>query len=144
MKHKTMMKQRRERKRRGAALVVALVCLVIVTALVGTMLVGAMRSGRQLRVERNLRQCELLLQAGLDRAAAQLTDSPATYAGETWDVPSAEIGGDAGGQVTIQVTRPSDELPQVRVLAEYPLGSEHSIRRSRNFQLPTTSPLSPE
>lgn len=138
------MKHRLERKRRGAALVVALVCLVIVTALIGTMLVGAMRSGRQLRVERNLRQCELLLQAGLDRAAEQFATTPATYAGETWDVPAAEIGGDADGQVTIQVSRASEEQPQVRVLAEYPLGSEHSVRRSRNFQLPSTSPLSPE
>ncbi len=135
------MKPTPRRQRRGAVLIVSLVCLVIVMALVSTMLVGAMRSSRQLRVERDLVQCELLLQAGLDRAARDLAANPARYSGETLDIPASEIGGSAAGRVTIEVTRMDNELPQVRVQAEYPAGSEHSIRRSRTFRLsPNPSP----
>jgi hypothetical protein len=138
------MRQFPTRRRRGAVLVAALVCLVIVMALIGTMLVGALRSGRQMRVERDRRQCELLLQAGLDRSALRLSTADAPYAGEVWDIPATDIGGSADAQVTIEVTRPANESPQVRVRAEYPLGSEHSIRRSRTFQLSSNNPLSQE
>jgi hypothetical protein len=61
-----------------------------------------------------------------------------------WDIPATDIGGSADAQVTIEVTRPANESPQVRVRAEYPLGSEHSIRRSRTFQLSSNNPLSQE
>jgi hypothetical protein len=124
-------------------LVVALVCLVIVTALIGNMLVGAMRAGRQMRVERERRQCELLLQAGIDRAAGQWAAAD-SYRGEVWNVSSDEIGGSGAGQVTIEVERPAEGPPQIRVLAEYPVGSEQSIRRSQSLQLPSSQPISPE
>lgn len=130
-------------RRRGAALIATLVCLVIVMALLGHMLVGALRMGRQMRVERDRRQCELLLQSGLDRAAFQLAAAE-PYSGEVWNVSSDEIGGSGEGQVTIQVSRNGDSPPQIEVLAEYPLGSEHSIRRSRSALLRSTHPLPQE
>ncbi len=130
-------------RRSGTVLIAALVCLVIVMALVGAMLVGALRIGRQLRVERDARQCELLLQAGLDLAALRAAAAE-TYAGEVWDVPATEIGGTGVGQVTIQVSRPDQAPPQLRILAEYPVGDEHSIRRSRSVQLQSTIPPSQE
>jgi hypothetical protein len=126
-------------RRRGVALVAALVCLVIVMALLGNMLVGALRIGQQMRVERDRRQCELLLQAGLDRAARRVS-AATPYPGEVWDVPAAEIGGTADGQVTIRVWRLGAAPPQILVLAEYPLGNESSIRRSRTVTLQSTTP----
>jgi hypothetical protein len=145
------MKQTAPRQRRGTALIAALVCLVVVMALLGNMLVGALRIGRQMRGERDRRQCELLLQAGLDRAALRAS-AAAPYAGEVWDVPSAEIGGTGDGQVTIHVSRQGDTPPRspplealsIRVLAEYPVGSDSSIRRSRTVQLQNTTPLPQE
>jgi Tfp pilus assembly protein PilX len=130
-------------RRRGAALIAALVCLVIVMALLGHMLVGALRMGRQMRVERDRRQCELLLQSGLDRAAFQLAAAE-PYSGEVWNVATDEIGGSGEGQVTIQVSRNGDSPPLIHVLAEYPMGSEHSIRRSRSVEFRTTHPLPQE
>jgi hypothetical protein len=128
-------------QRRGTVLVTALVCLLIVMAMLGTMLVGALRTGRQLRKERDHRQCELLLQAGLERAAFRLTEKP-DYAGETWGLPGAGIIGLGTGQVTIEVSRDSSDLPpQIHVVAEYPTGSEHSIRRSETVPIPSTMPL---
>lgn len=120
------------RQRHGAALVAALVCLLIVTALLGNMLLGALQARRQMRKERDLRQCELLLQAGIDRAAFRLAEQP-DYAGETWDLPTTSVIGQGDGQVTIEVARAPDMPTQARVVAEYPLNGEHSIRRSHTL-----------
>ncbi len=128
---------RDDRGRRGAVLIVALVCLLIVVGLLGTMLQGTLLVHRQLHTERDRRQTELLLQAGMDRAAFRLA-SEIDYRGETWNLPAASILGTRDGRVTIETSRESDQQPwQVRVLAEYPLGNDLSIRRSRTFEIPS-------
>ena len=137
------MNQSQHRQRRGTALVAALVCLIIVMALLGNMLVGALRIGRQMRVERDRRQCDLLLQAGLDRAALSVS-TVEDYDGEVWEVSAAEIGGTGDGQVTIHVSQQDDGPPLIRIRAEYPLGNVSSIRRSRTVQLQSTVPLPKE
>lgn len=120
-------------RRRGAMLVVALACLAIVMAIIGVMLQGALRARRQLHVERDLRQVELLLEAGLDRAAFQLTSNDA-YAGETWRILASDFLGSGDGEVVIVAARSGDAEPwQVRVAAEYPVGTPASVRRSRTF-----------
>jgi hypothetical protein len=130
--------------RRGAVLVAALVCLTVVMALLGCMLLAALRAGKQLHTERDLRQCELLLQAGLDRAAYRLAQETA-YRGETWSLPADAIIGNGEGLVTIEVSEAKPQQPrQLSVNAEYPLGSESSIRRSRSISLPPNSPPSQE
>lgn len=127
--------RRHTSRRRGAMLVVALACLAIVMAIIGVMLQGALRARRQLHVERDLRQVELLLEAGLDRAAFQL-DSDDDYAGETWQIPASDLLGRGDGEVVIVAERSGDAEPwQVRVAAEYPVGTPRSVRRSRTFQV---------
>lgn len=130
-------------RRRGAVLVVALVGLLIVTALLGTMLLSALQARRQMRKERDHLQCELLLQAGLDRAAFRLAED-ADYAGETWKLPAEGIIGQAEGQVAIEVARADDMPPQIRVVAEYPLAGEHSVRRSHTLSTQPPTPPAQE
>lgn len=125
---------------RGAVLVAALVCLLVVMSIVGAMLQGAVRARRHLHVERDRRQCELLVQAGADRAAFRLSAEP-EYRGETWLAPAVLGAGRGDGQVAIEASRDGEDQPwQVRVVAEYPRGGELSIRRSRTFiiQSPAT------
>ena len=120
---------RQSHRRSGIVLIAALVCLLILTSIIGTMLQTSLRSRRQLRSQRDLIQCELLLKAGVDRAAFRLSGA-SDYEGETWDVPAEDIVGSGGGKVTIEASRKSDDEPwNVRVAAEYPVGSERSIRR---------------
>jgi len=134
------MMPRRRRQRSGAALIAALVALVIVTSILGSMLLGALATSRQLHAERDLRQCELMLQAGVDRAHFRLRRD-ANYRGETWSLPAATIVGAGDGQVAISIESVSDSAaPQLRVIAEYPLGGERSIRRSRTISVPSNTP----
>ena len=128
----------RGRRRSGTVLVAALVCLLVVTAMIGTMLQHALAARRQLRAERDLRQAELLLQAGADRAALLLVRKK-DYRGETWTTPDEALAG--RGQVTIKALLDSDTASwRVHIVAEYPVGSQRSVRRSRTFVIP--SPLS--
>ena len=124
------------RRARGAVLVAALVCLLIVTAMLSTMLQGALRARRQLHRERDLRQAELLLQAGVERAAFRLSGEM-NYRGEEWKLPAEAIVGSGAGRVTIETTRDAGESWQVKVAAEYPVGGETSIQRTRAFSIPT-------
>jgi hypothetical protein len=121
--------------RRGVVLVAALVCLLVVTGIVGGMLQGAVRCRRQLHAERDLRQTELLAAAGAARAAGRLA-AEAEYDGETWRLESEEILGRGAGVVTIQAT-PGDDAGswQVTIVAEYPAGSELSVRRTRTLTI---------
>lgn len=125
-------------RRRGAVIIAALVCLLIVMALLGAMLQGTLRARRQMHVERDLRQCELLLQAGAERAVHRLAQE-SDYRGETWTVSANANLGLADGQVTIAASRAADQPWQLNVNAEYPTGTEHSIRRSRTISVPSPS-----
>src|SRR5881227_3826668 len=97
-----MMKYFYRQRNRGAVLIAALVCLAIIVAMVGSMLVAALAAGRQLHAERDLRQCDLLLQAGADRAAYRLA-TDRDYRGETWTLDTNKIVGNGNGKVTIEV-----------------------------------------
>jgi len=126
--------------RSGLVLIAALVCLLIVTSIIGSMLQSALRARRQLHTERDRRQTELLLEAGADRAALRHAAEP-DFRGETWNLPAESIVGRGDGRVTTEVSRAADDQPwQVRVVAEYPLGRDFPIRRSHTFPItpPTT------
>jgi len=136
-----MQRQNSKHNRRGAVLIVLMVCLLLVTSMLGVMLQTAVRARRQLTVERDRRQAELLLQAGIDRAAYRLA-SEADYRGETWKLDSDAIVGKGAAEVTIKTVRAEEPAGwRVQVVAEYPLESHRAIRRSQTFfvqpELPT-------
>ncbi len=131
----TIARRRPPCRRQGAMLVVSLACLAIVMAIVGVMLQGALRARRQLHAERDLRQVELLLEAGIDRAAFQLASND-NYEGETWRIPASGLLGSSDAEVVIVAERSAGAEPwQVRVAAEYPVGTAASVRRTRIFQV---------
>ena len=117
-------------KRNGAVVVAALVCLTVVVAVVASMIQGALLARRQLRVQRDLRQTELLLQAGAERAAAKLQQDDA-YRGETWRIDGADLLGLGDGEVKIEV----DARGAAHLAAEYPVGDARSVRRTATFAL---------
>ena len=130
----------RPANRRGLMVIVALVCLLVVMSIVGSMLKNAMFSRRELLTERDRRQSELLLQAGANRAAMRLSVDPG-FEGDTWELPAAAIVSSGSGRVVTEVTRSEDSRTwDIAVIAEYPLGRDFPIRRSHTFRI--TSPIS--
>jgi hypothetical protein len=126
---------RNRHHRSGLMIVAALVCLLVVTSIVGSMLKGALRARRELHTERDRRQTELLIDAGADRAVARLA-AELDFRGDTWEILSTAIVGRGGGRVTTEISLSTDQqFRRVRVVAEYPLGGDFPIRRSRTFHV---------
>lgn len=99
------MKRPSSRKRRGAALIVALVVLALVSGFVAVWLSAALRQRRQLRFQEQRLQALLLAEAGLERAQAQLAAEP-KYLGETWSPRSSEDENRLLGAVVLRVQPP--------------------------------------
>lgn len=122
---------RRSRKR-GAVLVCVIACLAVAMLLLAGMLKRTLLTMRQIRTERQLRQTEWLVQAGVERAAFRLA-SDVEYTGEAWSLSAEEIVGTDPGRVNISVRRDSTDRASVQVVAEFPSGRVTSIRRTRAF-----------
>jgi hypothetical protein len=155
-------RQARRPRRSAAILIVALVTLLVVSSLALSMVKRALDDRRQLRQEHDLQQVELLVDAGLRRAAIRLAGD-ADFDGETWDISAAELNGHGDARIVIEVTRapvdesveeesdeeseessddaPAAEAQLIRVAAEYPFGSETSIRRTHTVTIrPQSAP----
>ncbi len=100
------MNKLRRKPHSGALLICVLVCLLVASAMVTATTRSALQSRRDVRLQHQMRQTELLLDAGVLRAASQLQRSN-DYEGETWrpknalarfDNPSVEIRISAGKQ----------------------------------------------
>lgn len=122
-----------------------LVCLLVAGSLAGATTHAAIRWRRSIRLEHQMLQTELLLDAGILRAAKQLRLSD-DYTGETWR-PSRDSVGFDSPVVQIQVTSGSEsETRNVKVVAE--LGTPLSeiattnvshTRRSYTFSVPVAA-----
>ncbi len=124
------------RHRRGMALIVVLVCLIVAAALAAALLQMALAEHQaQVRQGREL-EAAWLAESGLERAAARLA-ADADYPGETWTIPAADLGGPHGAAVRIAVEPVPDrpDLRQVAVEADYPDHPHFRARRTRQATL---------
>ena len=122
--------------RRGIALLMAIVALVLLLALSAALL-GAARDRllNQRRAESAV-QAEFLAESALDRAAAKLAVDP-SYSGETWNVSSKTLGGRDDARITITVLRDStlSTRRNARVVADIPIDPSRRVRRSRSLNI---------
>ena len=77
------MKKTTSKSRSGTVLICVLACLGIVITLVMTTMQSSLRGRREVRMQRQLIQTELLCEAGVQRAVRQFGKSQ-EYQGETW------------------------------------------------------------
>ena len=101
----------RSKPHRGTLVICVLVCLLVASTMVTATTHSALRSRRSVRLEHQMRQTELLLDAGVLRAARQLHASD-DYRGETWR-PANAITRFDNALVDIRVTK-SDDDPSIR------------------------------
>jgi hypothetical protein len=116
--------------RRGGALVVALVTLLIVMLIAGTVARSLVSAARQSRRLRNEVQAQWLADAALARGVA-LAQSQPDYAGETW---WPGISTERSAVAEIRIARPASGTPlKVSVVACYPDEELHRVRVSREY-----------
>ena len=124
-------------------MVAAIICLLLATVLLGSVLKMAIAGRKQSRREQWRVQAAWLAESGLERAASRMS-AVAEYEGETWDIPAADLDGQHTGQVVIKVETPegSTTTRLVTVEAAYPSGSvtftkktlQATVRHTRETQ----------
>ena len=127
---------RRPGSRRGAVLIVAMVCLGLATIMLGTLLRAATAQSRQGRHETHRLQAAWLAESGVERAAHRLA-ADAEYKGEEWSVRAADFGGRHAGRVVIRVAPPEGDSPARRVSVEavFPADSTVPVRSTKQVSI---------
>jgi Tfp pilus assembly protein PilX len=127
--------------RRGAVLVMMLVCLLVVGSLGVLMLRSALHEVGQSRTREQQLQTLWLVESGLERGLVRLAAS-SDYSGETWHIAADELNGQDAASVRIAIERIED-IPlarRVTVEAIYPDEPLHRIVQRRTIQIELLSP----
>jgi type II secretory pathway pseudopilin PulG len=126
--------------RRGAVLIIAIICAVLVTLMLGTMVKITLTRAQQARHRERALQADWLAEAGLERAQAMLTSQPG-YTGETWAIETETLGGPYSGVVTITIEAVPENTNarNVRIQADYPAGQTERIRKSKQVEIILTT-----
>ena len=135
------MNKKNSKSRSGTVLICVLACLGVVIALVMSTVQSSLRGRREVRLQRQLVQTELLCEAGVQRAVKKLTISP-DYHGEKW-MPKLGITSFAFVLIEIRTKASSDDPRSLRVEVIATLAtsteSNDSMQRSHTFTIdPTT------
>jgi Tfp pilus assembly protein PilX len=127
-------KNRPKIDRRAVVLVSVLVCLAVAMTMFLAWLKTAALERRQLQARQDRVQAEILADAGLDRAAAQLL-SAGSYSAETWQIGAESLAGRGAATVTIRVESVPENATAriVHAVADYPVGREERVRRSKQI-----------
>lgn len=118
--------------RRGAFIIVVLVCLLVVGMLATSLLKLALLQTRQVAYEQARLQAAWLADAGFQRAADRLAADP-DYSGEEWQVAAVDLGGSDAGLVTIRVQKEENNSPRRTIVVEalYPDAGPQPARLTR-------------
>lgn len=112
----------RRPRRKGLALMPALVCLVVVTLIVGVLLRQGAHQRKAVRKEERQAQADWLMESGLARGISQLSAEP-DYQGETWSLPRGTLPeGPAEVRISVETIDQQPNKKRLRVVADYPSG----------------------
>lgn len=112
--------RRQNPTRRGAALIIALVCIVILMFLLTSVLQFALMRRKASTLQINRAQASCLAESGVRLATARLAADP-NYSGQTWEISPESLQGEYGATVAIEVKSAEEEnVRLVSVTANYP------------------------
>ncbi len=144
------MKRHNREARQGAVLVCVIACLVVASTLVGLAVQASLRGRREARLQLQLRQTELLCEAGVMRAVKRLQTSSAGYTGERW-TPELNLENYHDAVVEIQIANADKDAhlsnasaKNVTVIARLDsfLDQDGPMQRTHSFIVQIPSPSS--
>ena len=140
------MKHSKKSSRDGVILVCVIACLVVASVLVALAVQSSLRGRRESRLQLQLRQTELLCEAGVMRAAKQFQKSE-NFAGEQWrpdlglenyhDAVVEIVVKDSAQEAT-QSKQPSKNVTVIAKLDSY-LDQDGPMQRTHSFVIQTQS-----
>lgn len=122
--------------RRGAVLVIVMVCLMLISLLMASLLKSALLQRRQIVKEQNRVQAEWILESALERAALQRLQDP-KYQGEIWKINPDELGTRYAGSAEIILNREGKDKNRISIQARvtYPEQTPFSVTRTKKVIL---------
>lgn len=129
-------KQIRATERRGAALLVALVCVSIAVAVMAGIVRLAIQTHREVSLEQRSLQTRWILESAADRAATQLARDE-EYGGEHWTISAEELGYHDNAEVRIQVEPVEGQADwrEIHIIANHPVELPYRVRQTRVFRM---------
>jgi type II secretory pathway component PulK len=129
--------------RRGAILVVILVCFVVAATLFVLLARWGFAEHRAAETRYWDLQAQWLAEAGLERAAARFA-ADANYTGETWAISANDLAGNSSGVVRINVEKDANRpnRRRVSVEADYPDDPAHRCRWQQQIVVDRREPTS--
>lgn len=144
------------RKRRGAILILAIVCVAVTMSIMALLVRFALMHHVVQKNQHRAAQANLLVRSALGRAAARLAIDP-SYTGETWKIPAEDFlaseqvsetsppGKAALVRITVEPVanrRPADSPDRrvIHVVADYPDDPKHRVRRSKQITVALLAP----
>ncbi len=122
--------------RRGTALIVVMICLMLVTAVMSSMLKSTLLQRKQMLQEQFRLQAEWLLESALERAVLQRSiDSK--YQGETWHISPVDLGTRYQGiaEITLKTKENNPRLLSIQAHVKYPENTPFSVSRTKKIVL---------
>jgi Tfp pilus assembly protein PilX len=126
-------------RHRGALLVVALVCLVVVVTIGASLVRQLLLQHRQSLQEQSQLQSLWLAESAVERALARLAEQP-DYTGETWQIDGPQLPNDSPGVVVIRVETTAGEAAARRIVVEarYPHDTLYQVVQQRTYTVPSS------
>ncbi|WP_339730995.1 hypothetical protein [uncultured Gimesia sp.] len=120
--------------RRGAVLVIVMVCLLLISLLMSSLLKSALLQRRQMIKEQYRVQAEWILESALERAAQQRLNDPA-YQGEIWQISSMDLGTryPASAEITLKPEGKEDRLISIQARVHYPEKAPFTVTRTKKL-----------
>ncbi len=120
--------------RHGAVMVVAMICLMLVMLILGSLLKLARTHHDQRQWAETKSQATWLAESSIDRAANRLAADSA-YGGELWEIPAADLDGRHAGTAKITVTESADlaDVRVVKVEAIFPANATRFAKRTKQL-----------
>lgn len=133
-------RQRRGGHRRGAILVLAMVCVAVTMSIMTLLVRSALMHRAAHTTQKYAAQANWLVASALDLAAARLA-ADSSYTGEIWEIPPdkftrREPAPDSQPAVVRIEVKPVANTPderEIRVTADYPNSTQHRVRRSKHI-----------
>jgi hypothetical protein len=139
MRRQVFFSPRAGNRRSGAVLLVAIICLMVLTAVIGLFLKTSLKRQRQQRSFEHQTQARWLAESELDRAVTAFRADP-EFQGGTREIPADEISGAHSAEVSISVDKSAaTSHPEITVVVTYPLGATEAIRQTRQLTLPVSA-----
>jgi type II secretory pathway component PulK len=133
--------KRKSGQRRGAVLLMALVCLTLLVLFGASLVKLALMERKALESQQQTSQARRLAEAGFERAAAKLASDP-EYRGETWSLAGDEAVAGRPAAVTIHVGGVDDRpgRRRIAVQADYPSDAATRARQSKQGEFNLANP----